>query len=195
MGKVKSRTVIGSVLGLTVIFAMAVASFRWAVQFGIGTTWHTQPKTGWALTATSTKGRLALAFYQGSSPLIFDVWGGKHLLGTDQTPYHVRWSWAHLPTYGTYAPYTRRQFAGFLWFAQPVKAPGFPTFSTHALVIPYWFLTLLMLSPFSIAWRRHRRTKRLLRENICPDCGYDLRASPDRCPECGGQRVTTFSIQ
>jgi hypothetical protein len=51
--------------------------------------------------------------------------------------------------------------------------------------LPYWMLFVLTMSlPL---WRgmlflRERKRKTL---NQCAFCGYDLRATPDRCPECG----------
>lgn len=50
------------------------------------------------------------------------------------------------------------------------------------LVVPYWFLCLLLAALAGIAFRLRRRPAA---PGHCPTCGYDLRASADRCPECG----------
>lgn len=42
------------------------------------------------------------------------------------------------------------------------------------LTVPYFFLDL-----------QDARSRRLRARGFCPKCGYDLRATPDRCPECG----------
>ncbi len=53
------------------------------------------------------------------------------------------------------------------------------------LVLPYWAIVCLFAAApawFALTRLRsaHRRTC-----GLCPTCGYDLRATPDRCPECG----------
>jgi hypothetical protein len=51
--------------------------------------------------------------------------------------------------------------------------------------IPYWFLALSAAVPPLVALKRIRKRRRLSRPGLCAVCGYDLRASPERCPECG----------
>ena len=50
--------------------------------------------------------------------------------------------------------------------------------------LPYWFICLITaLVPAARLTARLRR-KRPPR-GLCPKCRYDLRAMPERCPECG----------
>jgi hypothetical protein len=66
---------------------------------------------------------------------------------------------------------------------------GGGTVQGRYVVVPWWFaLTLMAAFPTwrIAAWLRRRRTERhAAAQGLCPSCGYDLRATPGRCPECG----------
>jgi hypothetical protein len=53
-----------------------------------------------------------------------------------------------------------------------------------AILIPLWFLSVVFALP-PLVWERSRRFRLRTTSNLCRVCGYDLRATPDRCPECG----------
>ena len=53
------------------------------------------------------------------------------------------------------------------------------------LAVPWWLM--LLFAAVLPAWELASvfRRKRRIARHACVHCGYDLRASPERCPECG----------
>jgi hypothetical protein len=61
------------------------------------------------------------------------------------------------------------------------------------ITLPHWLIAAAMvLPPLARAVGCYRRRRRSV-PGLCTKCGYDLRATPDRCPECGQE--TELSVQ
>jgi hypothetical protein len=78
----------------------------------------------------------------------------------------------------------KRDIAGFI-SSLPSKPQPQGTCHVWFLLTPHWTVAIgFVLLP--VRWILRRRALRD-RQNRgrCPTCGYDLRATPDRCPECG----------
>jgi hypothetical protein len=137
-----------------------------------------------------------------STEIMFDSqWGLARFLGSHRssdrfafarwargTIQWVRWNHSRNPAASS-VPTTQSSMinrAGFSWEWNAIASGGdrrrYLRFSA-----PYWAIVLLLLSPVALVvpmWKRRRRTQRRQR-GLCTACGYDLRASVDRCPECG----------
>jgi hypothetical protein len=73
----------------------------------------------------------------------------------------------------------RGRVGGFDFHARRNWA-GYPY---QVVVVPHWFVVLSCVLFFVLARRSRRGTTGA--GVRCVTCGYDLRATPDRCPECG----------
>lgn len=94
-------------------------------------------------------------------------------------------------------------FAGFhyrrydirLASADGKRLPGTYGTQTRFWIAPGWMM-LLSLGAAGLCrklWVTQRRRERQANQ-LCRNCGYDLRASPDRCPECGVARAVPSAV-
>jgi hypothetical protein len=85
------------------------------------------------------------------------------------------------------------RFAGFSYTIDRIGFIQDPPM--HILVTPSWFLIVITAAPGALRLRSIIRRRTRLSRGLCAKCGYDLRASVERCPECGasisGPEMTT----
>lgn len=76
-------------------------------------------------------------------------------------------------------------FLGDYWGFSTYWKGGQPILRDAAIGVNFWHMVVITGFPICLELGFKLRKQFVRREGICRNCGYDLRATPDRCPECG----------
>jgi hypothetical protein len=105
------------------------------------------------------------------------------IVGVWASPQSIAFYWLSFTT-GRHGPLVSRYVRMPRWGFY-IASYRYTTERTILIGLPFWlvesaaaFLALAAFMPVRRRWRR-------LRDGLCLQCGYDLRAGHERCPECG----------
>ena len=85
------------------------------------------------------------------------------------------------------SPPLPQKVVGLLLGASKANAFGLAGAKYDYLSIPYWMVAAVFGLPLGLGMRTFWRRRRWDGRQYCAHCGYDLRASLGRCPECGAK--------
>jgi hypothetical protein len=164
---------------LSAALCVAVALDRLSPSRGIRERWITTPAgNDFGVESVPSSGWLQISFCRSES----DAGQGR----TEQG--HHGW-WFHYADERTVGFTPAARWLGVGWGTERTRLPG-EVISWSSIVAPHWlWISTTAIFPLLLSIRAARRRRRWRRElcvpGLCTTCGYDLRATPDRCPECG----------
>jgi hypothetical protein len=159
------------------VIVISLRNLRWSESAG----WRHESymhgritDSSWSVEAV----RGSVGFYSYSTwSRIVDFVPGKELREFST----VKWEYqrSYVTTSGEWPDNTSvHRWFGFQWG----RINPFPEYDLIDVRVPGWFAAS-MFAILPAIWFRKRRASRNF--NCCMRCGYDLRATPGRCPECG----------
>jgi hypothetical protein len=143
---------------------------------------HQNQVIGWSIYSESEGSELMLEFFRERESTGWWERLSAFVLGEDEgwrmgtsapNPY-ISAPWWH----DDHSFFSRRGF-------QAAYDDGDGRWDSYRLTVPHWFLALLLAILPAFHLRAILRSRKRRRLGLCPVCGYDLRATPERCPECG----------
>lgn len=184
------------------LMAMWGCSYVWRIGISRVERRERDPEVEWTRGVESEYGQICFFRHCDTTHFYEDEDGVQHSTGPDDLTPFKKLAWS----FETASGLARKGLCNNDWDRYSSMA-GFATgeykFYHHAggdyegdfCAVPYWPVTLPLALVSILLLLRLTRARRRERKGLCQQCGYDLRATPHHCPECGAKPLVKYGNQ